>query len=91
VFLQAQGAILSGVGYSEEGYRVRMEGARLGGEDYLPPRQGIPSGGWVSCPPDRVPLWTTLVSNVSNVSDVSIVSVVSVLKKAYPCKGRGYT
>ncbi len=82
MFLQAQGAILSGVGYSEEGYRVRMEGARLGGED--------------TCPPDRVPLWTTLVSIVSDVSDVSVVSivsvvsVVSVLKKAYPCKGRGY-
>ncbi len=88
MFLQAQGAILSGVGYSEKGYRVRMEGARLGGED--------------TCPPDRVPLWTTLVSNVSIVSVVSdvsvvsvvsivsVVSVVSVLKKAYPCKGRGY-
>ncbi len=67
MFLQAQGAILSGEGYSEEGYRVRMEGARLGGED--------------TCPPARVPLWTT---------DVSDVSDVSVLKKAYPCKGRGY-
>ncbi len=25
------------------------------GGHYLPPRQGIPSGGWVSSPPDRVP------------------------------------